>query len=655
MEISLDKGTLQDLDKASSFEWLEKNNKGIYSSSTAIGMNTRREHGLFVVPDQTLEKKVVLLSKFEESIFIENRLHEISTNTYSSGIFPSGYTYLKSFKMKPFPTSIFEIEGRIIEKTVFLLSEYSILVVRYELKNQGKPLNLIIKPFLADRFSTDLSKELQGLNTDSYIGNYFVRWALKPAMPEIYVYYSSGEFVSTTLWYKNFYYPKDNGKYNDTNFEHLFNPGFFQTTLAPYQAVDLYISTNELETDNLNYEALFKAEKERRITPREGFFTTDNNIIEISSSLKKSLITVAASPVVSVSFLENIYTTRDMIFSLPGMFLAHEDYAGFKDQYLTLVNQLSEGLLPVHSPIIRKKNHYCAADLSLWLINLGYIYYKLTKDIEFFNNGVFQAYQSIIEYYQKGTLNNIYVDKDNLVFSGNKSSSTSWIPLTAEDNEVMRYGKLLEINSLWYNAIKITEHFSDELGKKRKAVKYLKLSEKVKESFIKTFVQDDGTLIDFSVHDTANTDFRINQIVPLALSFSPLDDSLQSKLLKQVDAHLLTPYGLKSAKNDLNGPTVKILTRRMSSFYNGAIWPWTVGLYVCAALKNAEDIKIKATQLKDYFNPLPKLISQGLLNHLPEAFSDSENLIQSGIEDFTPSLSCLLWAFFELEKYADLQ
>ncbi len=655
MEISLDKGTLQDLDKASSFEWLEKNNKGIYSSSTAIGMNTRREHGLFVVPDQTLEKKVVLLSKFEESIFIENRLHEISTNTYSSGVFPSGYTYLKNFKMKPFPTSIFEIEGRIIEKTVFLLSEYSILVVRYELKNQGKPLNLIIKPFLADRFSTDLSKELQGLNTDSYIGNYFVRWALKPAMPEIYVYYSSGEFVSTTLWYKNFHYPKDSGKYNDTNFEHLFNPGFFQTTLVPYQAVDLYISTNELETDNLNYEALFKAEKERRITPREGFFTKDNNIIEINSSLKKSLMTVATPPVISVSFLENIYTTRDLIFSLPGMFLANEDYAGFKDQYLTLISQVSEGLLPVHSPIIRKKNHYSAADLSLWLINLGYIYYKLTKDIEFFNNGVFQAYQSIIEYYQKGTLNNIYVDKDNLVFSGNKSSSTSWIPLTAEDNEVMRYGKLLEINSLWYNAIKITEHFSNELGKKRKAAKYLKLSEKVKDSYLKTFVQDDDTLIDFSVHGNKNTDFRINQIVPLALSFSPLDDSLQSKLLKQVDAHLLTPFGLKSAKNDANASVAKILTRRMSSFYNGAIWPWTISLYVSASLKNAEDKKIKATQLKQYFSTLPKLISQGLLNYLPEALSDSENLIQSGIEDYTPSLSCLLWAFFELEKYADPQ
>jgi predicted glycogen debranching enzyme len=654
MDISLEKDFLQDLEKSSNIEWLEKNTQGIYSSSTITGMNTRREHGLFVVPDNKLKKKIVLLSKFEESVFIENRIHEISTNTYSGGIFPQGYKYLKSFKMKPFPSFVYEIEGRIIEKTVFLLSDHPLLIVRYELKNQGNPLNLIVKPFLADRFSTDLTKEIQGLNTDSYLGNYFVRWALKPGMPEINVYYSAGEFISNTLWYKNFTYPKDTNKYNDSMCEHLFNPGFFQTTLTPYHGVDLYISTKELDTDNLNYEALFREEKGKRETKKDTFFTSDKYLLDINSSLRKSLINIDKQSLISVSFMENINTNRDMILSLPGFFLVNKDYDGFKKQYLYLIDQLTEGLLPVHSPLMKKKNHYCASDLSLMLINLGYLYFNLTKDKEFFNNGVYQCFQSVIDYYLKGTLNNIYVDKDHLVFSGSKTTSTSWIPLTGENNEVLRFGKLLEVNSLWYNALKIMELLSKELGKKRKVSKYSKLAEKVKTSFLKTFVQEDNSLSDFIAHDKTNNDFRINQILPLALPFSPLNEELKSIVLSQIDQHLLTPYGLRASKKNGDLSTSN-LNRKISSFYDGTIWPWTVDLYVSAALSCSDNKEEKALQMAEYFSPLPKLIKKGMLNHLPEALTDSDFLNQSGIVDFTPSLSCLLWAFFQINKYSGVQ
>ena len=155
-------------------------------------MNTRREHGILVVPDNSQKKKIVLLSKLEESIFIDSKLHDISTNQYNTGIFPSGYTYLEKFEMNPFPCFTFKIDGRVIKKTVFLLSNYPMLIVRYELKNKGIPVNIIVKPFIAERFATEITKDLQGLNTDSYLGHQFVRWAIKPNMPELYVYYSHG-------------------------------------------------------------------------------------------------------------------------------------------------------------------------------------------------------------------------------------------------------------------------------------------------------------------------------------------------------------------------------------------------------------------------------------------------------------------------------
>ncbi|MCB0282347.1 MAG: glycogen debranching enzyme N-terminal domain-containing protein [Calditrichaeota bacterium] len=651
MDISLDRDILQNLETASGIEWLEKNNSGIYSSSTAIGMNTRREHGLFVVPDNSLKKKVVLLSKFEESIFIENRLHEISANTYEGGVFPTGYSYLKKFEMNPFPRFFYEIEERIIEKTLFLLTDKPLLVVRYELKNQGSPLNLIIKPFLADRFSTDLTREIQGLNTDSYQGHSFVRWALKQNMPEVYVFYTNGEFIPANLWYKNFVYPMDAGKYSDNKNEHLFNPGFFQATLNPYQALDLYISTSELSVSELSYESIYRNEAMRRSENDLKFFDLSDEFIRLNKSLKKSVTHISNTDVLTSSILENVHTTRDIILSLPGLTLVNGDYNNFKQQYKILVSQISEGLLPVHSPYFRDKNHYAAADLSLWLINLGYTYYKLSNDSEFFSNGVLESFKSIFDYYTKGTINNIYTDSDGLIFAGNKSTSTSWIPLANDNSEVLRFGKMLEINALWFNAVKIIQILTEIVGKKRKAAKYEKYAEKIKTSFNEIFKKEPNQLYDFVAFDIKNSDFRINQIIPIILPFSPIEDDMAAILLEKIETELLTPFGLRSAaiKNSEELSAVTI-TRKTPAFYNGAIWPWTVDLFVSAALKLAKDKKEKAKYLKSYFSPLINQINKGLINYLPEAITYKTVAVQNGIADFSPSIACLIWSYFKLDK-----
>lgn len=646
MDIRLDKDMLQDIDRSSEIEWIEKNDFGFYSSSSCIGMNTRREHGIFVVPDNSQKKKIVLLSKLEESIFIDTKLHDISTNQYNTGIYPSGYTYLEKFSIDPFPCYTFKIEGRVVEKTVFLLSNYPMLVVRYELKNKGVPVNIIVKPFIAERFATEITKDLQGLNTDSYLGHQFVRWAIKPNMPELYVYYSQGEFDTANLWYKNFIYPKDVGRYDDSLNENLFNPGFFKATLKSYQVLDLFISIKELEFPNLDYESFYRTEKNSRKV-RQDSFKKEHSLARMSVSLSKSVKKIQEQTLVSVSSLDNKFTTREIIFSLPGLFLVNKEYDNFKTQFKSLIEQLSEGLLPVHSPVMRDKNHSCAADLSLWLINLGYTYFSQTKDLTFFDSEVIDGFQSIIDFYTKGTLHNIQVDKDNLVFSGNKKSSTSWIPLKDKNGEILRYGKLMEINALWYNAIMVYSKLNEALGKKWKSSKYNKLGDKIKQAFNETFVNNDGSILDFVLIDSKNKDFRINQIIPLALPFSPLEDGIAQLVMDQVEKVLLTPYGLRSSKPD-KGLKDQIIHRKSKAFYSGAIWPWAISIYVNAALRYAPDKKQKAIKLKSYFAPLETLINSGLINYMPEAITFDGQPEQKGITDFTPSLASFIWASYLL-------
>lgn len=649
MDISFNKDVLQNLEKSQQIEWLERNKLGLYSSSTCIGMNTRREHGFFAVPDHVQQKNIVLVSKFEESVFLENRLYEISTNSYKGGIFPSGFSYINNFSINPFPKTIFQIEGRIIEKTLFLLSDRPILVVRYEIKNKGEALNLIIKPFIADRFSTEVSKELQGLNTDSYQGSQFVRWALKQNMPEVYVHYSAGEFESANLWYKNFTYPNDIGKYGDSLEEHLFNPGFFKVILNPHQSVDLYISTENLDLGSLNYESLYRSESELR-KERDSFFNDKNEFLRIKRSLKSSLSRKDKNTIISASSLENINTTRDIIFSLPGLFFVDKNYFEFKENFKALLAQLQDGLLPVHSPYMRDKNHYSSADLSLWLIEIGYEYYEQTNDIDFIKNDVYESFINIAESYQKGTLNNIYVDKDDLLFCGNKDLSTSWIPLTKEGGEVLRFGKLLEINALWYNALSIIDKLGSDLGKKWKSEKFSKLAEKTKDCFLEAFLKKDENIADFCFGDEFNSDFRVNQLIPLSLSFSPLSVDMCKKVFEKIEKKLLTPYGIKAEENSKKNVVNGIVNRKTSAYYNSAVWPWVTHLFVKAALRVAEDKSEKALQLKEYFLPLVQIINSGLINYIPEAISENEEIHQRGIIDYAPSLSSVLWSYFLLNN-----
>jgi len=225
------------------------------------------------------------------------------------------------------------------------------------------------------------------------------------------------------------------------------------------------------------------------------------------------------------------------------------------------------------------------------------------------------------------------------------------MPLIIENNEVLRFGKLLEVNALWYNALKILEIFTEKLVKKKKAQKYEKSAEKVRESFTKLFIQEDEIIADFITPEKTNTDFRVNQIVPLALSFSVLDDNIALRVLKEIDDKLLTQYGLRSAKINKNIENQdKNLNRKTMTYFNGAVWPWTMDLYITAALKYSDNKKETALKLKKHFDPLLNLVDSGLINYLPEAISFNGSPHLKGTADYTPSLASTLWGYSMILK-----
>jgi len=640
MGIEIGAKILKNLDLAQNYKWLERNNAGAYSSSTVVGMNTQRSQGLFVVPFGEQGNLISVLSKMEESIFIKNSLHDISVNRYSSTVFPHGNRYLEKFDLNPFPRFIYKIGRSVIHKTLFLVENENLLIMRYELKNQNKPIKIIIKPFITVRPNHILFDDVKGVNTDTYLGQHWVRWAPRVNLPELYVFFSRGEFVPATLWYHNFYYPDDEAKYTEQT-EDLFNPGFFQIELNPYDSVDLFISTDELDFNSLNYERIYRDEAARRYYPKS-LNRRERMSLDLRLNFSK-LVTEKGKKLIPISTLNDENSLRDQLILLPSLLISKKGQKKFISILLELAKSVNNnGLLPVHYPA--ENHHFGAADLSLWMFELVYQYYLKTDNLEPIETQLYESLRSIFNAYQKGTSGNIYADKDSLIYSGNSSTSTSWIPLTENEGDVLRYGKMLEINALWYNAVRILEEFSLRLNKKRQAGKFRKTAEKTAVSFLKTFFNDEKNIFyDFVNNKTKNNDFRINQIIPLSLSFSVVDKEKSQKLLGDIEEKLVTPYGLKSQDKRIvqNG---KFISKSKPAYYCGAVWPWTIYLYIRACLNYKADKDQFSSNMLTYLKPFYKLMDEGLLGYLPEIIENNGKPSQNGIADYTPSMAALVWA-----------
>ncbi len=646
MSFKFEKEIIENFDKSIKYEWLEYNRQGAYSSSTIIGMNTRREHGLLNIPYKDNTRTAVILSKLEESVFINNHLYEISTNQYSTNIFPEGYHYLDKFSFEPFPTFYFNIEERLLKKTLFLLRERNVLVIRYTLKNQGRPVKLVIKPFLAGRDSETLATEIQGLNTDTYLGQNFVRWAPRPDIPELNVHYNRGEFIPATLWYHNFLYQKDD--YSDAKpVEDLLNPGFFQAELQPYQSLDLFITTEDIADISMEYEQIYREQAAMRIS-----FDNKDTLSILQSGF--SVTSDSGKKNIPLSFFKKEQSLRDLLFCMPALLSVKNNAQQFRALFNEILARMEHGLLPNRFPINAKDAVYEKADIPLWLINFAYTYYLHTGSISIFSDETVQKFKDIIDNFSKGTSANIYVDKSGLVFSGDKTIDTGWFPLKDKAGNVLRYGYLLEVNALWYNALKIMAEIFQLKKKKRQASKYERMAEKAQAGFQKTFYDEQTMqLYDFIGIQRRNRDFRLNQIIPLVLPFSVLEPSIAKRVLRKIDEELVTPYGLRILSHKQNRfLTVdpNSLSRKSPVFYEQAIWPWTIALYVQAAKNYKQGSTHLNQDLKKYFQPVFELLEEGVLGFFPEAVYLNDILHPFGIQDSVMTLANIAHSFTLLQN-----
>ena len=624
-----------EFEKALKQDWIVTNGLGGYSSSTILGINTRKYHGLLVAPLNPPENRHLILSKVDESFESGGKEYPIYSNIGKDYI-SKGYQYLKSFEKEYIPIFTYEVDGAIIKKYICMEYGKNTVCVLYNIKNNEKRTKFKIAPIVNFRdFHTktpnaefELKQEIKDTKVKLIINN---------QMP-VYMKLSEGKYVEhINDTFRNMYYLEEE-KRGQAAEENLSVPGVFEVKLRANEEkfvtfiCSLEENIDELDGKNIiNKEIVritselydsYLLEPKKEYSPKYKMFMRDyiiasDNFIAYRPAFALYTI-IAGYP----WFLD---WGRDALIAFEGITLIPRRFQVAKEVMLTFVRDIRYGLVPNGYSEYDGRPLYNSADASLLLFEQVRKYLEYTHDYEFLKNQLYDTLKRIIEEYINGIDldgNNIHLDnEDGLLSSGTPQIQNTWMDAKIGNIVVTpRNGKAIEINALWYNALKIMESFANLYKEKELSKKYAELAKKCKESFIKKFYNKKRKCFDDLVGDNS---IRPNQLFAIGLHYPVVEpNSVEAKTaFETVTKKLLTPYGLKTlAKGEkcyreiYEGDQIK----RDMSYHQGITWPWLLGIYSDSFLNiiSAEKNKTKKKELEEQYSKFAQNVEDTFYNEM---------------------------------------
>ncbi len=612
MEITFNKEVTQNFDKATTKEWLETNGLGGWASSTICGTNTRNYHGMFVIATKPPVGRIVALSKLEETIIIDNNKYELQANQFPGSICDSGLKYFTKFTKGIFPAFQYNIGEVEIEKTIAAIHGKDIVVVIYEVKKAPAPFTMELKPLVAGRDYHSLSKANDSISRETVFGDNVLTLKTYKDIPPICIQVKGASFKSHPDWFLNFEYKEEQAR--GLSFaEDLFCHGNFIVHLKQGSKLGIIISTEEYSQSDA-FELLAGEQKRRELLFEQ---------LPLQNSFTKTLALAADQFVVKRG--EDLKTIiagyhwfsdwgRDTMIALPGICLATKKYEDAKKIIRSFSHHIHQGIIPNRFPDSGETPEYNTVDATLWYFIAIKKYLDYTGDKDFVLNEMYPHLKDIIAWHEKGTHYNIHVEPDGLLYSGEYGVQLTWMDAKIGNWVVTpRMGKAVEINALWYNALMILSDFAGLKGIDADKTEYSKKGDIVKKAFKETFViKDKGYLYDFVNVQERNDDIRPNQIFALSLPYEILDKVTSMSVLKTVEEHLLTPYGLRSLSPEhykYEGHYGGNQWSRDGAYHQGTVWSWLLGPYITAKIRLEGDFG--------------KTVVERLLNNFQHHFSDA--------------------------------
>lgn len=589
-------------------EWLITNGIGGFSSSTIIGSNTRKYHGLLIAPLSPPASRYLILSKVDEAIEIRGKKYELYTNICNSYI-SHGYKYQETFEKEYLPTFKYKVQDVEIEKTICLEYEKNTVGIYYKIKNGKYKSKFTLAPIINFR-------DFHSMNTNHYfeLKQYISDNKLKIIVDNkskvpIYMNLSDSKYIKhendnfNNMFYieeeKRGFYPEENHTV----------PGVYEVELKANEEKELsFVCSLEENIEEIDVKDLIEKEVNRQKTEIAKTELIDEDVSKTKAQknkdelLKEFLIAIDNFIVYRSNFkLHTIIAGypwfldwgRDTLISFEGLLLKTKKFDIAREVLLTMVRDVKYGLVPNGYSGYDNRPLYNSVDASLLLFEQVQKYIEYTKDYKFIKEKIYKKLESIIDNYISGNNfdnNNIYLDKDGLISSGTEDTQNTWMDAKYNNIAVTpRNGKAVEINAMWYNANMIMANLTMKMGDLLKIKKYKELAKKCKTSFEEKFYNPKTKCLYDVLGDEK---IRPNQLFALSLTYPVIDPNseIAKNMINIVEKKLLNNYGLKTlAKGEEK--YIEIYEgdpyHRDTSYHQGITWPWLLGLYY-NSLKNIE-------------------------------------------------------------------
>jgi predicted glycogen debranching enzyme len=625
--IQFKKETCGDLEPALRREWLETNGIGGFASSTIIGLNTRRYHGLLTAATKPPVGRFVLLSKLEETFFIDGQAFDLSANRYPGVVHPQGFHYLKQFRLDPFPVFTYAIEGIEIEKSVFMIYGENSTVIHYELKKNNHPespknLQLEVRALIAFRDYHNTTHENGAINPAVEEGPGLATLTPYQGLPSLHLAHNAAELKRTGDWYRDFEYDAERERGLDY-FEDLFNPLALRFDFRIRRQASIIASTDDRDVAKVvEYR---QSEITRRRNARISCPVEDDFAESLAAAADQYIVSRGEQKTVIAGYHWFSDWGRDTMIALPGLTLPTRKHDVARSILRTFAQHVDQGMLPNRFPDAGERPEYNTVDATLWFFEAARAYLAYTADLDFVRNELYPVFADIISWHARGTRYGIKVDASGLLSSGEQGVQLTWMDAKVGEWVVTpRRGKPVEIQALWYNALCIMEdlarQFGDETGQKR----YRNMATVASWSFNRLFWNDKaGCLYDVTNGAPPDASIRPNQIFAVSLPYSMLSPERARAVVENVQEHLLTPYGLRSlASTDpqYRGRYTGGPVERDGAYHQGTVWPWLMGPFITAYIKVNEGSEAARRQAAAWLAPLKDHLADGGLGHISEIF-----------------------------------
>ena len=641
--LRFDKTLMTNLEESLPREILRTNRSGAYHCSTIVDCNTRKYHGLLVIPVPEMDdENHVLLSALDETVIQHGAEFNLGLHKYHGDNFsPRGHKYIRVYECDKVPTTIYRVGGVILKKEKVFVHHENRILIRYTLVDAHSETTLRLRPYLAFRSVRQYTHENSQASRKYDLVDNGIKTCMYPGYPELYMQLSKeNEFHFVPDWYRGIEYPKEQERGYDFN-EDLYVPGYFEFTIKKGESVTFSGGISSTDTSSLN--ELFATEAEQR-TPRKDF--------------KNCLINAAHQFLNKQDGESNILAgypwfkcrARDMFISLPGLTLSIGEVSKFETIMETAKKAIYSFLAGEKSTLkVYEMDH---PDVLLWAVWTIQQYAKMVSR-ESAKEKYAQLLKDIMIYLLDGKHPNLEIRENGLVYANGRDKAITWMNSTVNGRPVVaRTGYIVEYNSLWYNALCFTADIAEEMGDTYYSTKMKSMAEVAGKSFISTFLNEYGYLLDYVDGDMMDWSVRPNMIFSAAFDYSPLDAKQKKGVIDIVTKELLTPKGLRSLSPKSGGYNPNYVgpqIQRDYAYHQGTAWPWLEGFYMEAYLRiyKRSAISFLWRQLVSYEDEM----TRHCLGTIPELFDGNPPFTGRGAVSFAMNVAEILRALNLLDKY----